>query len=337
MDDLRSTTPWSPEDDALLRGALLSLRDDVMATPIPEPAFVRARGDRGRRRRMLAVTAGVAAAVAIVAAVGFRGLAREDAAPPPLPATPTPTVATTTPSTTPTTTPTQAPTGTPTASATVRPTNTGTATPSSTPRPTSSTGGSTGGPSPSAPAGNGAPPQILSKGNPAIPATAFLSAQDWQDATPFAMTIGSWVPEEATVGAVVPCDPNAEATPASIAWMRDTGESNWTGAERIQKSNLQSDGSSNASEPAAIVRAMLNDTTCKESSDPAVTLKQGPRTGTILVTATYPDGNGPHSYLVGAVALRDGLRTATFVLADTRVNDDAWAFLGNLMDAAAKK
>lgn len=331
MDDLRTADTWSPEDDAFIRGALLSLRADVDAGPLPEPAFVRARGDATRRRRMLAITAGVAAAVVIVGALGFRGLADEDAAPPPLPGTPTPTLATNAPTTT--TSPT--PTPSPTASATASPsrtaaTATGTATSTSRPTSTSTpTGGPTGGTS--------TPPEILTRGTPAISPSLFLTAGQWDAATDLALTVGSWVPEEATVGAVTPCDPNADATPAAVAWMRDEGESEWTGAERIQASNLQSDGDTNAGEPAAIVRAMLNDATCTESTDPVVTLEAGPRTGTIAVTYSYPDGDGPHTDLVGAVALSDGVSTATFVLRDTRESDRGWAFLGSLMDAAAAK
>lgn len=329
MDDLRAADTWSPEDDAFIRGALISLRADVDARRLPEPSFVRARGDATRRRRMVVVAAAVAAAAVIVGAVGFRGLADEDAAPPPLPATPTPTLATNTPTTTTSPTPTASPS--PTASAT-RTAATGTASPTATSRPTSSST-STDAPT----GGTSAPPQLLTKGTPAISPNLFLTAREWDDATDLALEVGSWVPEEATVGSVTPCDPNADANPAAVAWMQDRGESAWTGVQRIQSSNLQSDGDTNAGEPAAIVRAMLNDTTCTESTDPVVTVTEGPRTGTVAVTYEYPGGNGPHTDLVGAVALRDGTSTATFVLNDTPENDRGWAFLGNLMDAAAAR
>jgi len=62
---------WTPADEDLLRAALAALREEAAATPLPEAAFVRARGDRRRRRRALALTGSVAAAVVLVAAVGF--------------------------------------------------------------------------------------------------------------------------------------------------------------------------------------------------------------------------------------------------------------------------
>lgn len=129
MDDLRTPDTWSPEDEAFLRGALLSLRADVDAEPLPQPAFVRARGDATRRRRVLGLTAGVAAAVVIVGALGFRGLADDRAGPPPLPADPTPTLATNAPTTTSSPTPTATPTPTPTPTATRSATSTPSASP----------------------------------------------------------------------------------------------------------------------------------------------------------------------------------------------------------------
>lgn len=84
-----SEEPWGTVEDELVRSALASLRDDVAAVPLPEPAFVRARGDRRRRRRAIAVTTGVAAAAVAIAAIGFGLLDRgeDHAQPPPVPAT----------------------------------------------------------------------------------------------------------------------------------------------------------------------------------------------------------------------------------------------------------
>ncbi len=70
---------WRPEDDDAVRAALTSLRTDVEATPLPDPRFVRARGDRRRRSRVLVAVAGAAAAVVAFAAVGFAGLGRDSA------------------------------------------------------------------------------------------------------------------------------------------------------------------------------------------------------------------------------------------------------------------
>ncbi|EAP97338.1 hypothetical protein JNB_17748 [Janibacter sp. HTCC2649] len=87
MHELDATERWTIEDDDFLRGVLLTLRVDVDASPLTDPEGARARGDF-RRRRMLGLTAGIAAAITIIATLGFRGIAHEDASPPPLPATP---------------------------------------------------------------------------------------------------------------------------------------------------------------------------------------------------------------------------------------------------------
>lgn len=73
---------WSLEDDDLVRGALLTLRDDVERTPLPEPAFVRASAGRQRqsqRRPLVWIGAAAAAAVA-VAAIAFSQLGNPNAA-----------------------------------------------------------------------------------------------------------------------------------------------------------------------------------------------------------------------------------------------------------------
>ena len=41
----RHDPPWDPEDDELVRAALMSLMDDVRDEPLPEPAFIRARAE----------------------------------------------------------------------------------------------------------------------------------------------------------------------------------------------------------------------------------------------------------------------------------------------------
>lgn len=69
---------WTPEDDELVRRALMSLMDDISDAPLPDPAQVRARAERGtggtvseltprRRRRSMAVLAGAAAAALVLA------------------------------------------------------------------------------------------------------------------------------------------------------------------------------------------------------------------------------------------------------------------------------
>jgi hypothetical protein len=73
MTDLET---WRPEDDELVRTALMDLRADVDALAPADPRFVRARGETRRRHRRFAWAAGAAAAVAAVAAIGFSGLGR---------------------------------------------------------------------------------------------------------------------------------------------------------------------------------------------------------------------------------------------------------------------
>lgn len=74
---------WTPEDDELVRRALMSLMDDVSGEPLPEPEEIRARADKAsaggsvtelgpRRpgRRSKAVLAAAAAAVLVTAGAG---------------------------------------------------------------------------------------------------------------------------------------------------------------------------------------------------------------------------------------------------------------------------
>jgi hypothetical protein len=99
MTDHHDDTPWDLDDDELVRSALMSLRHDVSAQPLPEPAFVRARAegrDEGRdevsggtvttlasrRRRSFAILAGVAAAALIATGAGLLVQAQDGTAPP---------------------------------------------------------------------------------------------------------------------------------------------------------------------------------------------------------------------------------------------------------------
>ncbi|KGN33017.1 hypothetical protein N802_16080 [Knoellia sinensis KCTC 19936] len=341
MDELQTTDTWTPDDDAFLRSALLSLRADVEATPLPEPAFVRARGAADHRRRMLAITAAVAAAVVIVGALGFRGLAREDAAPPPLPATPSPSLVSDTPTTTTRPTPTLAPSSSATRAVAPRPSSSPTRR-----SPTATSDPTPGQPKASAPAGGGStpppagqtPPTIHTVGSPRPASSLFLGAAAWTSAGVAESIVSEW-PNEATVGAMMVCDPNAEVAPAGVTWMKDTTTGDFIGGQRVQTSNLSSDGDSNDSEPAAVVRAMLADPQCASNPDPDVTIKAGPRAGTVAVTSDYPNGSGPRTDYVGVVAMRGNTNTATIVITGQREANSAstWAALGRLMDAAAAR
>lgn len=80
MTDRHDDESWAPEDDELVRQALLSLMDDVSAEPLPEPSQIRARaesgsvvdlGSRRRRHRSMAVLAGAAAAALVATGAGL--------------------------------------------------------------------------------------------------------------------------------------------------------------------------------------------------------------------------------------------------------------------------
>ena len=72
---------WTADDDAQLRGAFATLREDVDAVPLGEVRFVRARGVRRRRQRALTLTAAGAAAAVVVGAVGYGQLGRDGTLP----------------------------------------------------------------------------------------------------------------------------------------------------------------------------------------------------------------------------------------------------------------
>lgn len=74
---------WGPEDDELVRAALMSLMDDVSDQPLPEPESIRARAEgrgtgavsdlavRRSRRRSFAFLAGAAAAAVVATTAGL--------------------------------------------------------------------------------------------------------------------------------------------------------------------------------------------------------------------------------------------------------------------------
>ena len=74
---------WTPEDDALVRKALDSLRADSDTVELSDPRLVRARGEGRRRRTLLSWTAGAAAAAIVAATVGYAAMGREGATPVP--------------------------------------------------------------------------------------------------------------------------------------------------------------------------------------------------------------------------------------------------------------
>jgi hypothetical protein len=96
---MAETDTWTPADDAYLREALSSLRADVEALPLADVRFVKARGRARRRRTMLGLTAGAAAAALVAAVIGFSALGGDNATHPAPPATRTSTSPTTGPTT----------------------------------------------------------------------------------------------------------------------------------------------------------------------------------------------------------------------------------------------
>ena len=74
---------WTPEDDALVRKALESLRADSDTIELSDPRLIRARGEGRRRRTLLSWTAGAAAAAIVAATVGYAAMGRDGATPVP--------------------------------------------------------------------------------------------------------------------------------------------------------------------------------------------------------------------------------------------------------------
>lgn len=66
---------WNPEDDAVVRSALATLRRDVDDVSLADVRFVRARGETRRRRVRLSGAAAAAVVVTAVGYAGFQGLA----------------------------------------------------------------------------------------------------------------------------------------------------------------------------------------------------------------------------------------------------------------------
>jgi hypothetical protein len=87
---------WTPADDDLVRRALITLRTDVESVPLADPRFVRSRGARLRRQRLLTWTAAAAVAAVVAGTAGYAALASRPE-PTPAPASRTG-VASTTPS-----------------------------------------------------------------------------------------------------------------------------------------------------------------------------------------------------------------------------------------------
>lgn len=70
---------WMPADDQAIRGVLDTLRWEIEALPLADVRFVKARGKSRRRRAFVVGAAATAAAVAVVAGVGFNALGRNQA------------------------------------------------------------------------------------------------------------------------------------------------------------------------------------------------------------------------------------------------------------------
>jgi hypothetical protein len=72
---------WTPDDDALLRAAMTTLRRDVEALPLTDAQLVRARGAQRRRQRMAVWTASAAAAAVVVGTVAWGQLSHDTGLP----------------------------------------------------------------------------------------------------------------------------------------------------------------------------------------------------------------------------------------------------------------
>lgn len=74
-------TPWSRQDDELIRHSLHVLGHDMVPLEMPEPDEIRHAGQQRRRGRLMALVGGLAAAAAVITFVVMQGPGRA-AAPP---------------------------------------------------------------------------------------------------------------------------------------------------------------------------------------------------------------------------------------------------------------
>jgi hypothetical protein len=72
---------WTEADDALVRRAMVSLREDVVSVPLADVRFVKARGRALRRRRFLTVGAAAAVALVVAGTVGYAVLGQDQPGP----------------------------------------------------------------------------------------------------------------------------------------------------------------------------------------------------------------------------------------------------------------
>lgn len=66
-------TPWSLEDDELIRHSLQRLGQDIDPFEMPEPEHIRQAGQQRRRGRLMALVGGLAAAAAVITFVVMQG------------------------------------------------------------------------------------------------------------------------------------------------------------------------------------------------------------------------------------------------------------------------
>lgn len=335
MRDLDTTDAWTADDDAFLRGALLSLRADVDASPLTDPGGARSRGDFTHRRRMVALTAGVAAAVTIVAALGFRGIADEDALPPPLPGTPTPTLAPTQTPTTPTSTTSAKVTASPssTASATSSPSRTSaTSSPRTSPTGTgrvpaatgtgpTNTGGPrpSGSPSPHSTPISAYPPVYGADGGQKPDRRLFVPLAGWQSAVyGTSLSVNSVVGDYFGQSDVLTCDVDTSGKGAfGIAIYTNEATSGQVGIERIR----QHSSAAALQDQLTSLRGTIAAGCTEGTATTAATA--GPTADTWKVTTTF-DG-GSFDEWVALVDLGDN-RLATLAIGDLRSRTDAQGF-----------
>ncbi len=317
--------PLAPADDEAVRRALMVLLDDVDAVPLPEPAMIRARGDRdlrSRRTRRLAVLGVAAAAVIGITAAGFHSLTRPQAAE----TAPATSVLTSAP-----TSGTASPTSSESPSST-SPSPEESSTSTSDEPPSDPTGTSTGDPSP-----QDEPMEVAGT----LPASAFIPASQWasQTLTGGTPTASGTLELEGDDLQVSDClDTPAGNLPQGVVGITSgPGDANFIGRQRVERHGAPSSAQGRVESLTG-----LYDGGCTQG-DRTVTSTPGPRPGTWRMETVIDgaDSTEPFVTWVGVVAAGSDVTTLVFhqsqEMPEGFSDTDGWQELGRLLDLAAAR
>lgn len=190
-------------------------------------------------------------------------------------------------------------------------------------------------------AGEGPTRVLTSVGTP-IPESLFLTPSQWAEAGVGAGgTLVSRIPDAVEGWALTLCDPLSEGGNVGRAWVQVKGTATPIGVQRVQPSNVMSNGTTNETEPAAIIRGFTADAQCRSGKDPEVKVTPGPSTNTVAVSTRYQGGSGWSTDYVGVVAMKGTTNTTTIALLsrpDATTDQAAtWRQVDALMAAAAQR